>query len=842
MRFVCSLLIVVLSSVQFAGSQTLVNAYPNLTFSYPVFIANAGDCTNRMFVVQQGGIIKVFPNDSAATTGQVTNFLNITSKVNFGGSLGDERGLLGLAFHPNYESNGYFYVNYTASSPSRTVISRYSVMPGNPNKADSLSEHILMQIYQPYSNHNGGMMLFGNDGYLYIGMGDGGSAGDPGNRAQNLDSLLGKILRIDIDTTAGYKIPPTNPLVGIAGRDEIFAWGIRNPWRGSCDALTGQIWWGDVGQGAWEEIDLIESGKNYGWKVMEGAHCYSPSSGCVTTGLTFPVKEYSHSFGVAVTGGYVYRGYRRPELYGRYIYGDYGSGNIWNFQYNGGGSISSDSLIFASPYSISSFGVDELGELYLSHISSTGRIYRFSGSLPPTVSTTLSTPANGSSGLLLPVSLNWACVTGATKYRVEVDDDSTFGSPALVDSTTAISYSANSLSLGVQYFWRVRVKNLGGWGSYTPVWSFTTESPLPPSAPALVSPVDTATNQPTSLTLSWSASAGATGYELQLATDSLFSVLVVDDSTLAGTSRPVSGLAASTLHYWRVNAKNAAGTSPWSDVWEFTTYIPVAPAPPALVLPVDAALDQPTTLPLIWLVTPGADSYHLQVSVDSLFGTFIVDDSALSDTSREVSGLVIATQYFWRVNATNIVGTGSWSEIRDFTTTTMVTRQYPVTPGWNMLSLPLSVSNTYSGSVYPSAISSAFTFSTATGYVSQDTLVNGSGYWLKFAAAESLNVTGNIIQDDTVFVISGWNMVGPISTAIDTSAVIQIPPGILASPFYEYSTGYGVADTLEPAKAYWVKASSNGQIIFSAPPVPVSRNQQTLKAVPPRNVQERTKD
>ncbi len=842
MRYVWRILFFTLFIMQYAESQTLVNAYPNLTFSYPIFIANAGDCTNRMFVVQQGGIIKVFPNDSTATTGQVTNFLNITSKVNFGGSLGDERGLLGLAFHPNYKNNGYFYVNYTASSPSRTVVARYSVMPGNPNKADSLSEHILLQIYQPFSNHNGGMMLFGNDGYLYIGMGDGGSAGDPGNRAQNLDSLLGKILRIDIDTVAGYKIPPGNPLVGIAGRDEIFAWGMRNPWRGSCDALTGQIWWGDVGQGAWEEIDLIEIGKNYGWKVMEGAHCYSPSSGCSTTGLTFPVKEYSHSFGIAVTGGYVYRGYRRPELYGRYIYGDYGSGNIWNFQYNGGGSISSDSLLIASPYSVSSFGVDELGELYLSHISSTGRIYRFSGSLPPTVGTTLSSPANGSLNLSLPVTLNWACMTGAAKYRVEVDDDSAFGSPVIVDSTTAISYQANSLSLGVQYFWRVQVKNLGGWGSYTPVWSFTTESPLPPSAPALVSPVDTATNQPTSLTLSWSASAGASSYELQLAADSLFTVLVLDDSTLTGASHPVSGLATSTLYHWRVNARNTAGTSPWSDAWEFTTYVPVAPSAPVLVSPLDGVQDEPVSPVLTWATTSGTDSYQLQVSTDSLFGTILFDDSTLIDTSCQLSGLSVATTHFWRVNARNTVGTGPWSDTWEFTTTTMVTRQYPVISGWNMLSLPLSVNNTYAGSVYPGAISSAFTFSPTTGYVSQDTLVNGTGYWLKFAAAESLNVTGNVIQGDTVSVVSGWNMVGPISTAIDTGAVIQVPPGILASPFYEYSAVYAVADTLKPAKAYWVKASFNGQIVFSAPPVPASPNRQTVKTVPQQNVRNETKE
>lgn len=843
MRYLRFLFLLILPSIQIAHGQTLVNAYPNLTFPFPVFVTHAGDCSNRIFVIEQDGIIKVFPNDSAVTSGQSKIFLNITSKTNFSGSLGDERGLLGLAFHPNYESNGFFYVFYTASSPSRTVISRYSVMPGNPDKADSLSEQILMQPFHEFSNHNGGMLLFGNDGYLYIGMGDGGSGGDPDNRAQNLDSLNGKILRIDIDTTASYKIPPTNPLVGIAGRDEIFAWGMRNPWRGSCDPVTGQLWWGDVGQGSWEEVDLIENGKNYGWKIMEGAHCYSPSSGCSTAGLTFPVKEYSHSFGCSISGGYVYRGYRRPELYGYYMYSDYCSGNIWKFKYNGG-PISGDSLVLASSLSVSSFGVDELGELYVCDIGSTGRIYRFAGSLPATVSTTLASPADGSLNLTIPVTLNWACVLGAMKYRVEVDDDSTFGSPAIVDSTTAISYQANSLTLGVHYFWRVRVKNPGGWGSYTPVWGFTTESPLPPAAPGLISPPDTATNQPTSPTLSWSASAGATGYELQASTDSLFGTLLLDDSTLTGTSRVVSGLATSTLHYWRVNARNNAGTSPWSDVWEFTTYVPAPPLAPVLLSPPDAGQNQPTTLSLTWAAAPGADSYELQVSTDSLFGTVILDDSTLTDTSHQVSGLAIGTAHYWRVNAKNTIGTGPWSDAWDFTTTTMVTRQYTVASGWNMISLPLSVNDPNKSSVYPSAVSSAFSFSTTTGYMSEDTLSNGIGYWLKFGASDSVNITGDVIVNDTVPVFPGWNMIGPASEAIDTADVIQIPPGILTSPWFGYSFGYYVADTLYPAEAYWVNASAPGMVVFPTAPAPVSRGHQSSghETVLPRHEPARPKE
>jgi glucose/arabinose dehydrogenase len=378
--------VILLLLINFAYAQnpniTLTDAFPNLTFNKALHLTHSGDGTNRIFVIQQDGRIIVLPNDSNATVSQTKVFLDISNKIS---SSSGEQGLLGLTFHPNYSSNGYIYINYTAPSPLRTVISRFKVKTSDPNKIDSLSEYKLLEINQPYTNHNGGSVMFGMDGFLYIGMGDGGSAGDPSGNAQNLQVLLGKMLRIDInDTTATrrYLIPPTNPFYNnpSAGKEEIYTWGMRNPWKYSQDPVTGLIYCADVGQGNWEEIDIIQNGKNYGWKTMEGFVCYSPSSGCDTSGKTLPIKAYNHSAGdCSVTGGYVYRGFRRPELRGAYIYGDYCSGRIWMLRYNNG-VVTSDSLLTQKSIALTSFGVDQFNELYIVASAASGKIWRLNKS------------------------------------------------------------------------------------------------------------------------------------------------------------------------------------------------------------------------------------------------------------------------------------------------------------------------------------------------------------------------------------------------------------------------------------------------------------------------------
>ena len=347
-------------------------AFPNLRFVDPVGIYSAGNGSTRLFVVEQAGVIKVFENNQNVTAANV--FLNISDRVASGGELG----LLGLAFPPRFNESGFFYVYYTADNPLRSVVSRFSVSQVNGSQADVNSEKVLLQVQQPFSNHNGGQISFGPNGYLHIGLGDGGGEGDPSGNGQNRSTLLGKILRIDVNSASGslnYSIPRDNPFVGNlqAYREEIYAYGLRNPWRFSFDPATGRLWAGDVGQNRIEEVDVIKSGENYGWNIMEGSLCYSPPSGCNQTGLTLPVWEYNHALGYAVTGGFVYRGVAFPELVGAYVYGDYGSGRIWSLRYSGAGTPANSELADTGLH-ITSFGLDQKGELYI--CTSEGNIYR----------------------------------------------------------------------------------------------------------------------------------------------------------------------------------------------------------------------------------------------------------------------------------------------------------------------------------------------------------------------------------------------------------------------------------------------------------------------------------
>lgn len=369
-----SLFAIVFGSTTFAQSPAeLEPAFPLLTFSTPVGIQAAYDGSDRIFVVEQGGTIKVFENSDATSSAKV--FLDLSGTVSSGG----ETGLLGLAFHPDYSTNGYFYVDYTRQTDSlRTVVARFTVSP-DPDSADPSTQQILLQVTQPYSNHNGGQLAFGPDGFLYIALGDGGSGGDPQNNAQNRSVLLGKILRIDVDAPSPgekYGIPPGNPYVENQSgfREEIFAFGLRNPWRFSFDSQTGMLWCGDVGQNTREEIDLIVSAGNYGWRIMEGTFCYNPSVGCDASGLMFPIWDYGRTAGGSITGGYVYRGQTIPGLIGRYVYGDFVSGRIWALSYKEPGTASNEILDSLGGNMLSSFGIDESGELYACAVN--GKIHR----------------------------------------------------------------------------------------------------------------------------------------------------------------------------------------------------------------------------------------------------------------------------------------------------------------------------------------------------------------------------------------------------------------------------------------------------------------------------------
>lgn len=331
---------------------------------------------SRLFVVLQSGGIKIV-KPSTPTTGvaNATNFLTLTTATIVSGG---ERGLLGLAFHPNYASNGYFYVNYTRAGDGATTIARYKVSDANPDIADPTSGTVLLTVTQPFSNHNGGTIHFGTDGYLYIGMGDGGSGGDPGNRAQNINDNLGKMLRIDVDAATPYGIPPTNPFVGMDGNDEIWATGLRNPWKWSFNRLNGDLWIADVGQGEVEEVNKVAAplspGLNFGWRCYEGSASFN-TTGCLpAANYTFPLEDYTQTAtgGCAVTGGYYYTGSLYPNFNGKYIFGDYCLGKIFSLTDAGVLTISPN---IAGMGSVTTFGEDVNGELYVAN-AGTGAIFR----------------------------------------------------------------------------------------------------------------------------------------------------------------------------------------------------------------------------------------------------------------------------------------------------------------------------------------------------------------------------------------------------------------------------------------------------------------------------------
>jgi len=332
----------------------------------PTYVTHAGD--DRLFIVEQPGRIRIFKNGELLAQ----PFLDITDKVTIDGN---EQGLLSVAFHPDYKNNGQFFVDYTRQKDGATVIERYTASSGDPDRADDQSGKVILTIAQPEANHNGGLIKFGPDGYLYVGMGDGGGQGDRhgsiGN-GQDRNSLLGKLLRIDVTNQDTFAIPPTNPF-----NTEVWAYGLRNPWRFSFDRSTGDLYIADVGQNTYEEVNVQAAasagGENYGWRIMEGLHCFNPQEGCDQMGLVLPIAEYSHDVGgCSITGGYVYRGLQYPVLDGAYFFADYCTGYIWSLQRNGDQWLMTKRL--ESGLQISSFGEDVNGEIYV--INHGGAVYQ----------------------------------------------------------------------------------------------------------------------------------------------------------------------------------------------------------------------------------------------------------------------------------------------------------------------------------------------------------------------------------------------------------------------------------------------------------------------------------
>lgn len=369
-----------LLSAQKAGALDSIELVPLATSigQVPIVVTNAGDDSGRLFVATQQGRILVWDGAKLLPT----PFLDISAIVN---STGGEQGLLGLVFHPSYESNGFFYVHYTNVPAGDSIIARFEVSAGDPNVANPASGTLVLFVDQPFENHNGGQLAFGPDGYLYLGFGDGGGGGDPNENAENLGALLGKILRIDVDGGTPYAIPPSNPFVATPGaRGEVWDYGLRHPWRFFFDRLTGDLWIGDVGQHTRDEIDFEPAGsgggRNYGWDHMEGSLCFEPTTDCNDGTLVLPVLEIDITGPeCAVIGGPVYRGARHPDLYGRYLYGDACSGRFWTALPAGGGSFTSEEALL-SDVRPSTFGEDEAGELYVGDLR--GGVYRVQAPAP----------------------------------------------------------------------------------------------------------------------------------------------------------------------------------------------------------------------------------------------------------------------------------------------------------------------------------------------------------------------------------------------------------------------------------------------------------------------------
>ena len=359
-RFVVVLVVFyVLLAPGVALATYVFNAFPDLpSFVLPIGIEDPMDGTDRLFIAQRGGLIYVIQNDPAVSTR--TLFLDISSQLSTFG----EGGLLGLAFHPDYESNRFFYVTFTAESPRREVLARFTASASNPNVAVPGSKVVILEIPKVNTFHNGGRIAFGPDGYLYWSLGEDGAA----HLAQDVNSFHGKVLRIDVDNPSGglqYGIPADNPFVGETGLDEIWALGFRNPWRFSFDFPTGRLWLGDVGNDRWEEINIVSKGRNYGWPHLEGNECFPTPQNCDTTGLNAvpPLFVYAHNGSASVTGGFVYRGTRLPSLAGKYIYADFITGEIWALTWNGVNPPSNSLLTILN--SIPGFGIDKDGEVFI---------------------------------------------------------------------------------------------------------------------------------------------------------------------------------------------------------------------------------------------------------------------------------------------------------------------------------------------------------------------------------------------------------------------------------------------------------------------------------------------
>ena len=445
------------------------------------------------------------------------------------------------------------------------------------------------------------------------------------------------------------------------------------------------------------------------------------------------------------------------------------------------------------------------------------------GGWTATTAPALVSPLNGALSINSPATLIWHSTANAATYRVQLSTDSLFGTILVDDSALTQPYRAiDTLVPITKYYWHVRAKNPIGISGWSDVWNFTAAHT--PSAPILISPLNGSADINWSKTLLWNSSPNAATYRVQLSTDSFFGTIFVDDSALTDPYRVVGPLVSNTTYYWRVKSKNWAGTSEWSVVWDYATAH--APSAPTTMWPPNGSADitMPTTL--FWNSLADTATYRVQLSTDSLFGIILVDDSALTNPYRAIDSLAFGVKYYWRVKVKNWAGASEWSVVWNFTTAAFV---YSVADKWNMISIPVTVSDRRKTALFSDAASNAFAY--GNGYEMCDTLENGIGYWLKFSNSGNVGVNGTAITIDTINVRQGWNMIGSISHPVPTHTIGSIPGDLIVSDFFGYENGYRSVDTVEPGKGYWVKVSENGKLILASPPSMVNASNR-IRIVP----------
>lgn len=540
------------ASAQSSELPSLLLASPITGLTQPVSITHAGDGSGRIFVVEQSGRIRIIRNGTLSST----PFLNLSSRISTGG----ERGLLGLAFPPGFATRQHFYVNYT-NPAGNIVIARYQVSVGNADLADSNTEQVVLVVPHPtFANHNGGQLAFSSrDGFLYIGTGDGGSGGDPNNRAQNGNDLLGKILRIDVETgnPATYTVPASNPFVGTTGfLPEIWALGLRNPWRFSFDRQTNDLFVADVGQSNFEEVNFQPAssagGENYGWRMMEGLHCFNPIN-CSSTGLTLPVTEYNHSLGCSITGGYVYRGATYPRMQGLFFYGDFCTGRIWGLRQETG--IWRATELLDTNIGISTFGEDEQGNLYVANYNN-GTIFSVAdnGPAPTPTPTPTSTPTPTPTPTPDPTPITSTVQFNATQFQVTEDCTGVIISvtrTGVLNAVQTVGYITNENSASQKADFTFAEGTLV-FGPGDDVESFT----------VLISE-DAYAEGTENLTLALRNPAGGTS----LGNSSVATLDITDDETSNGTANPIDDnatFAAQHYHDFLNREADSQGLAFWT--------------------------------------------------------------------------------------------------------------------------------------------------------------------------------------------------------------------------------------------------------------------------------------